>query len=38
MQERYAAVAQVEAKGAPVTLYKFINKKTFDALKVPEVD
>lgn len=38
VQERYAAVAEVEAKGGPVTLYKFIDKRTFDSLKVPEVD
>ncbi|MGH7911818.1 MAG: hypothetical protein ACREQM_16060 [Candidatus Dormibacteraceae bacterium] len=38
VQERYAAVAEVEASGSPVTLYKFIDKKTFDTLKVPEVD
>lgn len=38
VQERYAAVAEVEARGGPVTLYKFIDKKTYDGLKVPEVD
>ncbi|MFZ0216653.1 MAG: hypothetical protein WAM30_12030 [Candidatus Dormiibacterota bacterium] len=37
-QERYAAVAQVKVEGSPVTLYKFINKATFDGLKVPEID
>jgi hypothetical protein len=37
VQERYAAVAEVEAGGGPVTLYKFIDKKTFDSLEVPEV-
>lgn len=38
VQERYAAVAEVEARGGPVTLYKFIDKKTFDSLQVPELD
>jgi hypothetical protein len=37
-QERYAAVAEVEVAGVPVTLYKFVNRATFDSLSVPEID
>jgi hypothetical protein len=37
-QERYAAVATVEVGGVPVTLYKFVNRATFDSLRVPEID
>jgi hypothetical protein len=37
-QERYAAVAQVQVAGLPVTLYKFVNRATFDSLSVPEID
>ncbi|MBO0682510.1 MAG: hypothetical protein J2P45_05075 [Candidatus Dormibacteraeota bacterium] len=38
VQERYAAVATVKVGGSPITLYKFVNRKTFDKLKVPEMD
>jgi hypothetical protein len=34
---RYAAVAEVTHKGDKVKLTKFINKATFDGLKVDEV-
>jgi hypothetical protein len=37
-QERYAAVAEVKVDGQPVKLFKFIDKGTFDGLKVPEID
>lgn len=36
-QERYAAVAEVAVSGQVVRLYKFVNKETFDSLRVPEV-
>jgi hypothetical protein len=38
IQERYAAVATVDVAGSPVTLYKFVNRATFDSLSVPEID
>ncbi|NWJ48022.1 MAG: hypothetical protein HXX08_19375 [Chloroflexi bacterium] len=34
---RYAAVAEVTHKGDSVKLTKFINKATYDELKVPEI-
>ncbi len=34
---RYAAVAEHEVEGTKVKLTKFINKATFDSLKVDEV-
>ena len=34
---RYAAVAEINHKGDKVKLTKFINKATYDSLKVPEV-
>src|SRR3954453_17230751 len=37
-QERYAAVAEVQGGGQPVTLFKFVNQATFDSLPVPEID
>ncbi len=33
---RYAAVAETDVDGSKVKLTKFINKATFDSLKVPE--
>jgi hypothetical protein len=33
---RYAAVAETEVEGSKVKLTKFINKETYDSLKVPE--
>lgn len=33
---RYAAVAETTVEGDKVKLTKFINKATFDSLKVPE--
>ena len=33
---RYAAVAETEVEGSTVKLTKFINKETYDSLKVPE--
>lgn len=36
-QERYAVVADVEVDGKPLRMFKFVNKATFDSLRVPEV-
>lgn len=36
-QERYAVVAEVQEGGKPLRMFKFVNKETFDKLKVPEV-
>ena len=38
VQERYAAVATVNVGSAPLTLYKFVNRATYDGLSVPEID
>jgi hypothetical protein len=38
VQERYAAVAEINEGGTPMKLFKFVNKETFDRLDVPEVD
>ena len=35
---RYAAVAKTVVEGSEVNLTKFINKETYDSLKVPEAD
>lgn len=37
VQERYAAVAEVQEGGKPLKLFKFVNKETYDRLDVPEI-
>jgi hypothetical protein len=36
-QERYAIVAETTVDGTSVKLSRFVNRDTFEALKVPEV-
>jgi hypothetical protein len=38
VQERYAAVAEIDEGGKPMKLFKFVNKETYDRLDVPEIE
>lgn len=35
-QVRYAVIAEVQEGGKPLQMFKFVNKETYDGLKVPE--